>query len=137
MAIFADTIYPVVLAACAALALFGLLSLVWIRTHGALKLAVKGFVIVIAVEVLAVVFAVVNGDAAAFITIAYLLAAVALLPLLGIGRLATPEAAKKDPGRPVLQPDQIARVDGGAAVLVAIAQAVVAWRFYEIIMAAL
>lgn len=137
MAIFADTIYPVVLAACAALALFGLLSLVWIRTHGALKLAVKGFVIVIAVEVLAVVFAVVNGDAPAFITIAYLLAAVALLPLLGIGRLATPEAAKKDPGRPVLQPDQIARVDGGAAVLVAIAQAVVAWRFYEIIMAAL
>lgn len=135
MAIFGDTIYPVVLAACAALAFFGLLSLVWVRTHGALKLAVKGFVIVIAVELLAVIFAVVSGDAAPFITVAYLVAAVALLPLLGIGRLATPDAAKKDPGRPVLQPDQIARVDGGTAILVAIAQAVIAWRFYEIISA--
>ncbi len=57
------------------------------------------------------------------------------VPLLGIGRLGEPDAAAADPdpNRPVLQPDQIARVDGGAAVIVAIAAAVLAWRLYEIL----
>jgi hypothetical protein len=136
MTVFVDTIYPVVLAACLALALFGTVCLFVQRAHGALRYAVMGFVIIIGVEVLAVVYAIVSGDAAPFITIAYVVAAVALLGLLGIARLGTPEAAAKDPGRPVLQPDQIARVDGAAAILVAGAQAVVAWRFYEIMMAA-
>jgi hypothetical protein len=136
MNVFVDTIYPVVLAACAALGLFGVVTLFVHRAHAALKYAVKGFVIVIAVEVLAVIYAIVSGDAPAVITIAYLVAALALLGLLGIARLGTPEAAAKEPGRPVLAPDQIAKVDAGAAILVAGAQAVVAWRFHEIMMAA-
>jgi hypothetical protein len=136
MHVFIDTIYPLVLAASLALAAFGLVTLFFHRAHAALRFAVMGFVVVIAVEVLAVVLAIVSGDAPALITIAYLVAAIALLGLLGIARLGTPEAAAKDPGRPVLAPDQIAKVDAAAAILVAGAQAVVAWRFYEIMMAA-
>jgi hypothetical protein len=136
MNVFIDTIYPVVLAACLALAVFGLVTLFFHRAHAAMRYAVTSFVIIIAVEGLAVIYAIVSGDAPAFITIAYLVAALALLGLLGIARLGTPEAAAKDPGRPVLAPDQIAKVDAAAAILVAGAQAVVAWRFYEIMMAA-
>lgn len=136
MTVFVDTIYPVVLAACLALALFGIVTLIFHRAHSAMRYAVMGFVIVIALEVLAVAYAIVSGDAAPFITIAYVVAALALLGLLGIARLGTPEAAAKDPGRPVLSPEQRAKVDAGAAILVAGAQAVVAWRFYEIIMTA-
>ena len=133
MNVFVDTIYPLVLVACLALLILGVITLIAPRAHKALKLAVTGFWVAIAVEVMAIVFVIVSGESPVFITAAYLLAAIALLPLLGIGRLGTPEAAKKDPGRPVLQPDQIARVDAGVAILVAIAQAVVAWRFLEII----
>jgi hypothetical protein len=137
MTVFLDTVYPVVLAASAVLVLFGVVTLVWMRAHSTLGYAVKGYVLIIGVEVLAVLFAVVAGGPPIVITVAYLIAAIALLPLLGIGRLGTPEAAKNDPGRPVLQPDQIARVDAGAAILVAGAQAVVAWRLAEIMSAAL
>lgn len=136
MTVFLDTVYPVVLAASLLLVLFGIVTLVWMRAHAVLGLAVRGYLLVIGVEVLAVAFAVVAGGPPIVITLAYLIAAIALLPLLGIGRLGTPEAAKNDPGRPVLQPDQIARVDAGAAILVAGAQAVVAWRLAEIMSAA-
>ena len=136
MNVFEDTIYPLVLVACLALFVFGLVTLIAPRTHKALKFAVTGFWVAIAVEVMAVIFVIVSGESPVFITAAYLFAAIALLPLLGIGRLGTPEAAKKDPGRPVLQPDQIARVDASVAMIVAVAEAVVAWRFLEIMQGA-
>ena len=136
MDVYVDTIYPLVQVACLALMIIGVVTLFAPRTHKVLKFAVTGFWVAIAIEVLGVIFLIVSGEAPVFITAAYLLAAIALLPLLGIGRLGTPEAAKDDPERPVLQPNQIARVDAGVAVLVAIAQAVVAWRFLEIVEAA-
>ena len=137
MTVFLDTVYPVVLATSALLALLGIVTLAVMRAHHVLQLAVKGYVLVIGVEVLAVIYALVAGGPPVAMTVAYLFAAVLLVPLLGISRLGTPEAAKNDPGRPVLQPDQMAKVDAGAAILVAGAQAVVAWRLAEIMAASL
>ncbi len=137
MTVFLDTVYPVVLAASAVLVLIGVITLITLRAHSVLRLAVLGYVLVLGVEFLAVIYALIAGGPHIVMTLAYLIAAVLVVPLLRISRMGTPEAAKDDPGRPVLQPDQIAKVDAGAAILVAGAQAVVAWRFAEIMAGAL
>lgn len=129
---FVDAVYPGVLVASAVLFLAGAATLVFIVLHRVLTWVVTAFYVVTAIEVAVIVGAVFGGDVPVVITLGYVLAAIALLPLLGIARLGTPEAAKDDPGRPVLQPDQVARVDGAAAMLIAIAAAVVAWRVAEI-----
>ncbi len=133
---FLNVIYPGVLIASAVLFLAGLASLVAIRMHKPLTWVVSAFWAVTALEVLVIIGAVVTGNIPVVMTVGYILAALALLPLLGISRLGDPEAASNDPNRPVLQPDQMARVDGVAAMIVAIAAAVVAWRVAEIIEAA-
>ncbi|MFW7415714.1 hypothetical protein [Demequina sp. SO4-18] len=131
MELYGGVIYPAVLVACAILALAGLATIVQVRLHRVLEWVVTGFWIVTAVQVISVLVVLFSGnDAGLVLTIGYLIAALVLLPLLGIGRLGAPDAAAldPDPNRPVLQPDQIARVDGGAAVIVAVAVAVLAWR---------
>jgi hypothetical protein len=67
--------------------------------------------------------------------VGYLVAAVAVLGLLGISRLGAPpqpgEAA--DPDKPVLSPRQAIQADGAAAMIVGAALAVVAWRLNTIV----
>ncbi len=133
---FLDVIYPGVLIASGVLFIAGLSSLVVIRLHKPLTWVVSGFWAVTAIEVLVIIGALMTGTIPVVMTVGYILAALALLPLLGISRLGDPEAAADDPNRPVLQPDQMARVDGVAAMIVAVAAAVVAWRVAEIIEAA-
>ena len=133
---FLDVIYPGVLIASGVLFIAGLSSLVVIRLHKPLTWVVSGFWAVTAIEVLVIIGALMTGTIPVVMTVGYILAALALLPLLGISRLGDPAAAADDPNRPVLQPDQMARVDGVAAMIVAVAAAVVAWRVAEIIEAA-
>lgn len=130
---YLSVVYPAVLVAGAVLLLAGAATLLTMRVHRALTWVVTGMYIVTVAEVVVVIGAMLGGDVPVVITTGYVLAALALLPLLGIGRLGTPEAAKDDPGRPVLHPDQIAKVDAVAAILVAIAAAVVAWRIAVIL----
>lgn len=139
MEYYATTVYPVVLAASAVLALAGVASLVVVRAHRVLTWVVTGIYVVVGAHLVAVVAGLLSGpDVDLVITAGYLLASLGLLPLLGIARLGAPEAkrADVDPDRPVLQPDQIARVDGAVAVAVAIALAVVSWRLTEVFGAA-
>jgi len=131
--VFTDAVYPGMLIACGVLFIAGLLSTLIISQHRLLTWIVSAFWVVTFVEAVVIVGAVVGGDIPVVITVGYLLAAIALLFLLGIARLGAPDANLPDPNRPILQPDQIARVDGVAAMLVAVAAAVVAWRVAEII----
>ncbi|WP_062212127.1 hypothetical protein [Demequina oxidasica] len=134
MEFFEGYIYPLVLGFSALLALTGIVTLLWIRAHRVLTWVVTAAYVVTLIEVLAIINALLGGGIPLVITIGYLLAAIALMPLLGIGRLGEPDAAAEDPdpNRPVLAPDQIARVDGAVAIIVAIAMSVVAWRVFEI-----
>ncbi len=104
-----------------------------IRVHRFLTWVVSGFYVVTAIEVITLLVVLVQGGVPVVITVGYMLAAIALLPLLGIARLGAPDSGDKDPNRPILQPDQIARVDGAAAMIIAIAAAVVAWRLATIL----
>jgi len=128
MTAYLNAVYPAVLVATVILFLMGAVTLVWIRAHRVLQWVVTGFYVVTLVEVLTLLSAIFGGDAPIVITVGYTLAAIALLPLLGISRLGLPDTDDPDPNRPVLQPDQIARVDALAALLIAVAAAVVAWR---------
>ena len=67
--------------------------------------------------------------------VGYLVAAIAVLGLLGISRLAAPPAPGEtpDPERPVLSPRQAVQADGAAAMIVGAALAVVAWRLNTIV----
>ncbi len=108
-----------------------------IRAHRVLTWIVSAFYVVTAVEVITLIVVLVGGGVPIVITVGYMLAAIALLPLLGIARMGSPDsdtqAGDRDPNRPILQPDQIARVDGAAAMIIAIAAAVVAWRVATIL----
>ena len=138
---FLNWVYPAVLIAAAVLALTGVVTALWIKAHAALKAVVTGMYLVTVVEVVIAALALFDSKAPVVLTIGYLLAAAALLPLLGIGRLGEPDAPGSgktpDPERPILQADQIARVDAVAAIIVAIAAAVVAWRIAVIFEGAL
>ena len=133
MSAYLDAVYPAVLVACAVLFATGALTMLVIRAHRPLTWVVSGFYVVTAAEVVSLVVVLVRGGVPVVITVGYLLAAVALLPLLGIARLGAPDSSDKDPNRPILQPDQIARVDGAAAMIIAVAAAVVAWRLAAIL----
>ena len=109
----------------------GIATLIFVGAHKVLEWAVTAAYVVVGLQALWVVGLLVTGTSASLVlTLGYLLATIALLPLLGIGRLGHPDAALEDPdpSRPVLAPDQIARVDGGAAIAVGIALAVASWR---------
>ena len=69
--------------------------------------------------------------------IGYLVAAVAVLGLLGISRLGAPSATaeSRDPNQPVLSQRQMVQADGAAAMIVGVALAVVAWRLNTIVLA--
>ena len=138
MSAYLDVVYPAVLIACGVLFLAGALTMAAIRAHRMLKWVVSGFYVVTAIEVISLIVALVQGGAPVVMTVSYLFAAIALLPLLGIARLGAPDSGdtpskEKDPNRPILQPDQIARVDGAAAMIIAIAAATVAWRLATIL----
>jgi hypothetical protein len=137
MTAYLDAVYPAVLVATAVLFAVGAVTLVWIRAHRVLQWVVTGFYVVTLVEVLTLLSATFGGGVPVVITVGYTLAAVALLPLLGISRLGLPDADDPDPNRPVLQPDQIARVDALAALIIAVGAAVVAWRVASIFHGAL
>ncbi len=136
MSVFLDAVYPAVLIASGLLFLAGALAMAVIRAHRLLTWIVSAFYVVTAVEVITLIAVLLQGGVPIVITVGYLLAAVALLPLLGIARIGSPDSNDKDPNRPILQPDQIARVDGAAAMIIAIAAAVVAWRLAVILSAA-
>lgn len=139
MSIYTGFVYPLVLVACAVLLLAGVATLIQVRLHEVLKSVVTGMWIVTALQLITIVIVLLAGlDAPLVLTLGYLLATVMVLPLLGIGRLGEPAAvgADPDPERPVLQPDQIARVDAGAAVIISITAAVLAWRLFVILGAA-
>ncbi|MFV0634293.1 hypothetical protein [Demequina sp.] len=136
MALYGGIVFPATIAWCVVLLASGLITLVRVRFHRALELVVTGMWIVTGIQAIAVVAVLLSGnDAGLVLTIGYLLATIVVLLLLGIGRLGTPDAAATDPdpNRPVLAPDQIARVDAGAAVIVAIAAGVLAWRIFVIL----
>lgn len=138
MAAYLDVVYPAVLVACAVLFVAGGITMAAIRAHRILKWVVSGFYVVTAIEVISLIVALVTGGAPVVMTVSYLFAAIALLPLLGIARLGAPDSddtpsKDTDPNRPILQPDQTARVDGAAAMIIAIAAAVVAWRLATIL----
>ena len=130
---FLHVVYPGVLMATAVLFLVAAVTMAWIGAHRALQWAVTGFYVVTLVEVVTVVAVVAGGNVPVVITVGYILAAIALLPLLGIGRLGAPDPTNTDPSRPVLQPDQIARVDAAVGMIIAVAAAVVAWRLEQIL----
>ncbi|WP_297081352.1 hypothetical protein [uncultured Demequina sp.] len=139
MGIYSAGIYPAVLVVSALVVVLGGVTMAWIRAHRVLEWAVTALWSATGVQAIAVVVLLLSGnDAGLVLTIGYLLATIVILPLMGIGRLGAPDAAAADPdpNRPVLQPDQIARVDGGAAVIVGIAAAVLAWRIAVILGAA-
>jgi len=128
---YTSFVYPAVLAVSAALVVLGIATLIFVGAHKVLEWAVTAAYVVVGLQALWVVGLLVTGTSASLVlTLGYLLATIALLPLLGIGRLGHPDAALEDPdpSRPVLAPDQIARVDGGAAIAVGIALAVASWR---------
>lgn len=136
MGFYAGVLYPVVLVACGILALTGIATMIRVQLHRTLQNIVTAFWIVTAIQTITVLVLLLGDTGASLImVISYLVTTLILLPLLGIGRLGDPDAAAEDPdpNRPVLQPDQIARVDGGAALIVAIAAAVLAWRIYELL----
>ena len=131
MELYSGFVYPAFLAWCSVVGVAGIVTMIWVRAHRALQWAVTGMWIATALQLVSVLVLLATGnDAGIVLTLGYLLASVVLLPLLGIGRLGAPYAAEvdPDPDRPVLQPDQIARVDGGAALIIGIAAAVLAWR---------
>ena len=131
MSAYLHVIYPAVLIVSAVLVAHGVLTLIAVGTHRSLQWVVTATWVAVAVQAVTVIVVLVNGaDADLVLALGYLLATAALLPLLGIGRLGTPEAAADDPdpNRPILAPDQIARVDAGAAIAVGIALAVASWR---------
>ncbi|WP_084037950.1 hypothetical protein [Demequina sp. NBRC 110053] len=139
MALYAGVIYPATVGWCLVLLVVAIATLVRVRLHPILEWVVTGMWIVTGIQAIAVVIALLSGnDAGIVLTVGYLLATVAVLPLLGIGRLGAPDAAAADPdpNRPVLAPDQIARVDAGAAAIVAVTAAVLAWRIAVLLGAA-
>jgi hypothetical protein len=123
--------YPAVLVVCGALVATGIVTLVFVRAHRVLQWVVTAAYVAAVIQALWIAALLLSGTSADLVvTLGYLLATLALLPLLGIGRLGHPDAAHEDPdpSRPVLAPDQIARVDGAAAIAVGIALAVASWR---------
>jgi hypothetical protein len=138
MGLYATAVYPLVLVVLAAVVVAGGVTLIWVRAHAVLKWAVTALYIATAIQLLAVIVVMFQGFEGSLPTaIGYLLTSVALLPLLGIGRLGEPEAAAldPDPNRPVLQPDQVARVDGLAAIVIGLALTVVTWRLAIVVTA--
>lgn len=136
MAVYTGVIYPLVLIVSAVLAVTGIVTLAFPRAHRVLQWVVSATWGAVGVHLVTVVVLLLSGNSAGLVlTLGYLLASVALLPLLGIGRLGTPEAAANDPDpdRPVLSPVQIARVDAASAAIVAVALAVLAWRVFIIL----
>lgn len=136
MGFYTGILYPAVLVACGVLALTGVATMVRVQLHRVLQNVVTGFWVVTGVQVITVLIVLLGDTGASLVMVlAYLITTIIVLPLLGIGRLGEPDAAAvdPDPNRPVLQPDQIARVDGGAAVIVAIAAGVLTWRIFELL----
>lgn len=129
MSAYTGVVYPAVLLVCALLALVALVTLVFIQAHRVLTWMVTVTYVAVAVQAVVVVAGLIGGaNVGIVITVGYLIATLALLPLLGIGRLGHPDADDPDPNRPILEPDQIARVDAGAALIVALALVAAAWR---------
>lgn len=135
---FTSVVYPTVLIACLLLAILGALTIARPGLHRALRIGQAVFRVIIVIEVVAIIAAVFSGDTPVLMTLMYVGAILATVFLLGVGRLGSAEAAARSPeaGRPILSPAQIAKVDGGAAILVALAQAVLTWRVHEIVLAA-
>ncbi|WP_061962351.1 hypothetical protein [Demequina flava] len=136
MGLYTGVVYPAYLVVCAVLVLGGIATLIWPSLHPWLKRIVTAMWIVTAAHAATVVVVLLgDSDAGIVLTLGYLIASVILVPFLGVGRLGEPSAAAHDPdpNRPVLQPDQIARVDGGAAIIIGITAAVLALRVFQIL----
>lgn len=135
MSLFADFAYPAALIASALFALVGIATILQPGLRRVLAVTQRLYVFLIMAQAIVIVIATIQGQSPVFMTLMYVVAILLTLALVGIGRLGSPEAAERsgEAGRPVLTLAQISKVNGGAAVLVAAAQAVLTWRVFEII----
>lgn len=134
MSLFADFAYPAALIASALFALVGIATILQPGLRRVLAVTQRLYVFLIMAQAIVIVIATIQGQSPVFMTLMYVVAILLTLALVGIGRLGSPEAAERsgEAGRPVLTLAQISKVNGGAAVLVAAAQAVLTWRVFEI-----
>lgn len=134
MSLFTDFAYPAVLIASALFALVGIATILQPGLRRVLAVTQRLYVFLIMAQAIVIVIATIQGQSPVFMTLMYVVAILLTLALVGIGRLGSPEAAERsgEAGRPVLTLEQISKVNGGAAVLVAAAQAVLTWRVFEI-----
>lgn len=135
MGFYTAVVYPAVLAGFLLLFCVAGLTFVWTGLHRWLERAVTLMWVASAVQAFLVGGLLVGGrhPDSLVTAIGYLVVSLALLPLLGIGRLGLPdEGPRREPDRPVLTPRQIALVDAVAAMVLAVALAVVAWRLHEV-----
>lgn len=134
MSLFADFAYPAALIASALFALVGIATILQPGLRRVLAVTQRLYVFLIMAQAIVIVIATIQGQSPVFMTLMYVVAILLTLALVGIGRLGSPEAAERsgEAGRPVLTLEQISKVNGGAAVLVAAAQAVLTWRVFEI-----
>ncbi len=149
MRAFSDVVYPAVLLAMAAVLAAGALAyLVATRTAPTQNPVRFARLLIVAawvargatgIEIIAIGALLGAGvtHPPMVMTIGYLVAAVAVLALLGISRFGAPPAPgqTRDPEQPVLSPRQMVQADGMAAMVVGVALAVVAWRLNTILLA--
>ncbi len=134
---YSSVAYPGVLAVMAIVLVAGGAALVSPRLGGALPGVAWVARVATVVEVLVIAILVITGSThpSLFTLVGYLLSALVLLGLFGISRLgAPPEPGQPhEADRPVLSPRQSIQVDAVAAMIVAVALAVVAWRLHAIL----
>lgn len=135
---YSGVVYPAAVAIFLLLMLVGGLRLLTAPARVLLRVMVVAAWVASAVQALAIValLATAEGQPSLPMTIGYLIASIALLPLLGVGHLGEPRkpGSQADPERPVLSPSQVAQVNAMAAVLVGAALVVVAWRLHAIVL---
>lgn len=139
MELYHSVVYPLTLVVFGATAIMGAVTAITTRFGSVLAWFGTSVWIATAIQAIAVIVGLFSGwDVSLPLVLGYALGGVILLFLLGIGRLGEPSAAelKAEPDRPVLAPDQVARVNGVAAIIVGLAAMVIAWRLDVIVASA-
>ena len=137
---YQNVVFPGMVVSFGVLIMLALVTLVWWRTHPWIKRAVTLIYVVSIIQAIAVIVAIINGVEGEVLTVwGYLLVSLMLLPMFGLGRLGDPDIdpessfAQKNPDRPILAADQIARVDAVSALILGISLVTVSWRLHDLI----